>query len=500
MQTLKSDGQLTAPHDSHQRTLPVLELPESLPNRPTRLLLVSHAESLQRRYGNLTLTDTGLTAVGWEQSNALAEWLRTHEQVNHLISSPQLRCRLTAQRVSQSLGIPVVLESIFPISPRRDWLLQVPTGNGTPEQQAEVAEYQTYYVKVIEAFNHILASRWGETIVVVTNPNAIAVLLRHLTGGRLGLTVEDTGISELILVDRRWQLLYVNRREHLPRPVLNSATIRTEPPVDSDVRDQVAVARQLFNQIASSITLEELQERANTINAPDKDFVRFAEISEGQRLLEVGSGLGVMTLALAKTGALEVVGVDVSPAMLERAEYLRLSTGDTDMLRRVSYRLGPAHDLPFPGNSFDVVICRFLFHHIVKLDRTLVEFQRVLKPNGILLVAELAGSEDAVKRATQNAIESKRNPSHATIRTVEQYRDHLEAAGFVLERERTVKKERRLKNWLDEIVADKQTRQAVGEMLEASIETDAAGLNVHRQNDDLLFEHRVLYLAARKAE
>jgi ubiquinone/menaquinone biosynthesis C-methylase UbiE/broad specificity phosphatase PhoE len=500
MQTPKFDGQLTNPHNASQRATPVLQLPETLTNRPTRLLLVSHAESLQRRYGNLTLTDTGLTAVGWDQSNALAEWLRTHEQVAHLISSPQLRCRLTAQRVGQSLGLPVVLESIFPISPRRDWLLQVPTGNGTPELEAETTEYQAYYTKVIEAFNHLLASRWGETVVVVINPNAIAVLLRHLNGGRLGLTIEDTGISELILVDRRWQLLYVNRREHLPRPILSSAKIRTEAAVDSDVRDQVAVARQLFNQIASSISLEELPERANTINAPDKEFIRFAEIGEGQRLLEVGSGLGVMTLALAKTGALEVVGVDVSPAMLERAEYLRLSIGDADMLRRVSYRLGTAHDLPFPGNSFDVVICRFLFHHIIKLDRTLAEVQRVLKPNGILLVAELAGSEDAVKRATQNAIESKRNPSHATIRTVDQYRDQLEAAGFVIERERTVKKERRLKSWLDEIAADKQTRHAVSEMLEASIETDAAELNVHRQNDDLLFEHRVLYLAARKAE
>ncbi|MBX3000524.1 MAG: methyltransferase domain-containing protein [Caldilineaceae bacterium] len=500
MQTSKSDGQIIAPHDANPRAAPVLDLPENLPNRPTRLLLVSHAESLQRRYGNLTLTDTGLTAVGWEQSNALAEWLRTHEQVDHLISSPQLRCRLTAQRVSQSLGIPVVLESIFPVSPRRDWLLQVPTGNGSAEQQTELAEYQVYYAKVIEAFNHILGSRWGENIVVVVNPNAVAVILRHLNGGRLGITVEDTGISELILVDRRWQLLYFNRREHLPRPILNSAKIRTETPVDSDVRDQVAVARQLYNQLAANITLEELHERAHTINAPDKEFIRFAEIGEGQRLLEVGSGLGVMTLALAKTGALEVVGVDVSPAMLERAEYLRLSTDDADMLRRVSYRLGPAHDLPFPGNSFDVVICRFLLHHIVKLDRTLLEFQRVLKPNGILLVAELAGSEDAVKRATQNAIEGKRNPSHAMIRTVEQYREHLGAVGFVLERERMVKKERRLKNWLDEVIADKQTRHAVTEMLEASIETDAAELNVHRQNDDLIFEHRVVYLAARKAE
>ncbi len=486
--------------DIQQDSNLAIVLPDSLPSRPTRLLLICHAESLQRRYGNLTLTDTGLTALGWEQSNALAEWLRTREQLDHVISSPQLRCRLTAQRVGQALGLSVVLESLFPMTPRPEWLIQPPPLRpDTPAQEAEANEYTAYQSKVIEAFNHTLSGRWGETTAIVVNPNAIVALLRRTFEGRhLSLALDDTGICELLLVDKRWQLAYANRREHLPRPVLSSSTVRAERPLDNDVRDQVALARQVYNQFAATIVPDEIGERAYTLSAQDKEFVQFSEIKEGQRVLEVGSGFGQLSMAFAKSGALEVVGVDVSPAMLERAEYLRLSSGDSEILRRVSYRLGPAHDLPFPDQSFDIVVCRLLLHHVVKLGRALLEFRRVLKTDGALLIAELAGSDDPVKRATQNAIESKRNPSHATIRTLDQYREQMNAAGFQIEKEKIVKRERSVKQWLDEVMVDKQTRQAVMEMLEASMETDAAELHVHEQNDEMMFEQRVVYLLAHR--
>ncbi|MEZ4832961.1 MAG: histidine phosphatase family protein [Caldilineaceae bacterium] len=160
---------------------PILKLPATLPNRQTRLLLICHAESLQRRYGNLTLTDTGLTALGWEQSNALAEWLRTREQIDHLVCSPQLRCRLTAQRISQALGLPVVLESLFPMTARRDWLVQPPLRHDPPEDNTDAVEYDGYLQRVMEAFAHTLSNRWGSTTAIVANPNAIVALLRSST-------------------------------------------------------------------------------------------------------------------------------------------------------------------------------------------------------------------------------------------------------------------------------------------------------------------------------
>ena len=303
-----------------------------------------------------------------------------------------------------------------------------------------------------------------------------------------------------MLTDGRWQLAYTNRREHLPRPPLEAVLSRERPQIDTDLQEQITQAGRIYNQLAATFSTEDLLEKPDAGGLPDKEFLHFADIQNGQRVLEVGSGLGKMTLALAQTGAGETVGVDISPAMLERAEYLRLSTNDPDLLRRVNYRLAPAHDLPFSDNTFDVVLCRMILHHYVKLERPLREFLRVLKPHGVLVLAEVAGSEDPVKRATQNAIESKRNPSHVMIRTVDHYLDQLRAVGFEIEDEKVIKKERMVGAWLDELAVGKATRQAVLEMLEASIETDAAELHVHRKSDELVFDQRIIYLRARKPE
>ena len=58
-----------------------------------RLILACQAEGLQSRYSELNSEDSGLTALGWEQTNSLARWIAAHEKVDLLVSAPQLRSR-----------------------------------------------------------------------------------------------------------------------------------------------------------------------------------------------------------------------------------------------------------------------------------------------------------------------------------------------------------------------------------------------------------------------
>ena len=74
-----------------------------------RLLLICHAEEMQNRYANLVSSDSGLTAVGWQQTDVLTNWLHRHYRIHVLFSGPELRNRLTAQRVGQSIGLPVTV-------------------------------------------------------------------------------------------------------------------------------------------------------------------------------------------------------------------------------------------------------------------------------------------------------------------------------------------------------------------------------------------------------
>jgi len=183
--------------------------------------------------------------------------------------------------------------------------------------------------------------------------------------------------------------------------------------------------------------------------------------------------------------------------MLEKAEFLRLNTRDIRH-QRVNFRLAPIHDLPFKNGRFDVALLIHLLHHLADPRPSLAELHRILPAHGRLVVIDIDGLEDAVKRATQNAIEGKRNPSHALLRTGKQLTSLLEESGFRVEKQQRWKVERSASEWLGSIGAEENTRVAVFEMLEASIETDAAGLHVRRQGTDLLFDAHLIALLAQK--
>jgi ubiquinone/menaquinone biosynthesis C-methylase UbiE len=183
--------------------------------------------------------------------------------------------------------------------------------------------------------------------------------------------------------------------------------------------------------------------------------------------------------------------------MLERAEFFRLNS-TPEIAHRVDFRLATAQALPFAREKFDAAVCRMTLHLNRKPERVLRELWRVLRPGGILVIADLLSTDDPVRRATQNAIEERRNPSHVAAYSVSQYREMVVKAGFVAEAEEIAVFSRNLEDWLAELVAEPANGAVVREMIEASLETDAAGINARRHGDDLLFDKRLVYLRAVK--
>lgn len=106
----------------------------------------------------------------------------------------------------------------------------------------------------------------------------------------------------------------------------------------------------------------------------------FLEPRDGMRVLDIGCGTGNYSLALAKAG-LKVTGIDISPAMLEKARITVKARG-----LKVSFLEGDALQLPFRDNSFDAVISATALEFVPDLDAALGEAYRVLKPGGRLVV------------------------------------------------------------------------------------------------------------------
>jgi SAM-dependent methyltransferase len=103
------------------------------------------------------------------------------------------------------------------------------------------------------------------------------------------------------------------------------------------------------------------------------------------RVLEVGCGPGHLSTRLARRHSLEVTGLDLDPAMIERAQAnANRALGPADP--SPSFLVGDAASLPFPDRSFDLVVSTLSMHHWADVPRGLEEIARVLEPGGRALI------------------------------------------------------------------------------------------------------------------
>ena len=100
-------------------------------------------------------------------------------------------------------------------------------------------------------------------------------------------------------------------------------------------------------------------------------FVEFLNVQPGMRVLEVGSGLGYLAAAVARSAKdVRVVGVERSE------DQIRAAVKDPV----IEYVVGDAHQLRFDDNSFDLVYARYVLEHVANPDTVLKEMARVARP------------------------------------------------------------------------------------------------------------------------
>lgn len=145
----------------------------------------------------------------------------------------------------------------------------------------------------------------------------------------------------------------------------------TEAPTPDERKRRLVAA---FDAIAAEY------EGLRFVHACAARLLELANLPEGARVLDVGTGTGLVALAAARlvgpTG--RVVGVDFSMEMLEKA---RAKLAQTD-LENVQFVQGDAEALEFPDDSFDVVLCASSLFFVPDMARAAHEFHRVLKPGG----------------------------------------------------------------------------------------------------------------------
>jgi len=111
------------------------------------------------------------------------------------------------------------------------------------------------------------------------------------------------------------------------------------------------------------------------------------EVRPGETVLDLGSGAGLDSILAARrvgpSGS--VIGVDMTAAMVEKAERNVRALG----LSNVAFHQAEVESLPLPDGTADVAFCNGLFNLCPDKPRALAEVYRVLEPGGRFLVADV---------------------------------------------------------------------------------------------------------------
>ena len=133
--------------------------------------------------------------------------------------------------------------------------------------------------------------------------------------------------------------------------------------------------------------------------------IEFSGCGSDDTVLDVACGPGILACAFAKV-ARQVTGIDLTPAMLDRARALQ----SEQHLGNVTWQQGDVLPLPYADAAFTLVVSRFAFHHLLDPGAVLAQMRRVCAPGGTVMVIDSAPAPD--KADAFNRMEVVRDPSH----------------------------------------------------------------------------------------
>ena len=118
-----------------------------------------------------------------------------------------------------------------------------------------------------------------------------------------------------------------------------------------------------------------------------KNVVSYLIPEKPKKILDIATGTADLAIELTKTNAEEIVGLDISPGMLEIGKQKVTSKGMDKVIKMV---IGDSEKLDYNDAYFDAITVAFGVRNFENLDKGLQEINRVLRPGGNLVILETA--------------------------------------------------------------------------------------------------------------
>lgn len=250
-----------------------------------------------------------------------------------------------------------------------------------------------------------------------------------------------------------------------------------------------------------AVTIDQFTRQAEPFAAmpahSDADIVRLireaACLGPSSRVLDVACGPGLVALALAEAAG-HVTGLDLTPAMLDKAQQLQQKRG----LVNLTWDLGRADALPYHEGAFDAVVTRFSFHHLTDPTTALAEMVRVCRRGGRVVVCDVYTTTPD-QAAEYDRLERLRDPSHVRALLLDELRALMRQVGLAEVGEAFVRLPMGLEQLLAASFPVPGGADEVRRAFAADRGRDLLGLGIREQDGHLHFAFPIVILAGSRA-
>ena len=222
-------------------------------------------------------------------------------------------------------------------------------------------------------------------------------------------------------------------------------------------------------------------------------LVRMSGAGPQDTALDVACGAGLVVCALAPL-VQHATGIDLTPAMIERAQALQEEKG----LTNITWQVGDVLPLPYADKSFSIVTCRYALHHFEDPAAVLAEITRVCAPNGKVVLVDMNASAEPEKAAAFNRMERLRDPSHVRALPLEELEELSRQAGLQLLERTFYGLDWELEPALEGSSPNPGDFEQIPKMFKEDLERNEMSVHVRRQKSKIWFTYPIVVIVAQK--
>ncbi len=221
-------------------------------------------------------------------------------------------------------------------------------------------------------------------------------------------------------------------------------------------------------------------------------IIKLSQATEKDAVLDVACGPGIVACAFAKKVA-RVKGIDLVPAMIERAQESQKSQNLTNM----SWDIGNVNPLPYPHCSYSIVVSRFVFHHFPDPLAVLHEMTRVAKWEGRVVVIDVYATSQP-QADLYDHMEKLRDPSHTHALVITELESMFKQAQLTLIEKHMYRMEVDVDELLKATLTPAKEAEEFRKIVKTDIGANKTGINAFIKDNKLKFSFPIVIMVGVK--